>query len=245
MTYPLIIISLLAVGFGAAGCGGKRGSTDTPSSPTPTANRAPLVAAVTVSPAGTAIESVTNFTFSAQGASDPDGDTLRYNWISSDGTAIGSTAPSLSYVYGRSGVFDMRVTVTDPQGLSASAAIAVRVGNVTGVWDINVAAPSNAPTDYVVTLIQSGATMSGTMSPRGSSVVAQMLPGQRLSSPRQAVFGVEGGQAFWTRPFFAFGEDSYFDMTVDESLTTMTGRCASSWTGSACLNTRAVFARRR
>ena len=236
----LLIASLVAM----LGCGrGAGGSATSPTAPTAT-NRAPVVASVGVSPQGTGIESVTNFTFSAQGASDPDGDTLRYSWASSDGTAINSSVSNLTYVYGRSGVFDMRVTVSDPQGLSASANVSVRVGTVTGVWDFSLAAASGYPSGYVVTLVQSGATMTGTMSPVGSSRNANMLPGQRLSSPRGAVFGVESGQAFWSAGFPP-GDDSYFDMTVDESLTSMTGRCVSSWTGFACLNSRPVTARKR
>jgi hypothetical protein len=51
-------------------------------------------------------------------------------------------------------------------------------------------------------------------------------------------------EAFW--PYGNVpGDDSYFVMTVDESLTSMTGRCSSSWSGHACLNTRPVTARKR
>lgn len=243
-TAPAFAAVLFASVALVSGCN-KSAAPTTPSSPTPT-NRAPVLASIVVSPQGMGIESVTSFTFTAQGASDPDGDTLRYSWVSSDGTAITANASSVTYVYGRSGVFDMRITVTDPQGLSATASTPVRIGTVTGVWDFSVAAPSSYPSAYVVNLVQSGATLTGTISPQGSTRTGRIVSSSvnRLTSPRAAIFGVESGQAFWSVPAFP-GDDSYFDMTVDDSLTSMTGRCAAAWTGFGCLNTRPVTARKR
>ena len=111
-------------------------NSDSHSDSPPTANRPPAMTGVSVSPQGMGIEQTTNFTFIAQGVSDPDGDALTYSWTSSDGDTINSNASTASHVYRRSGGFDMRLTVTDPKGLSASAVVSVSVGTVTGVWDI-------------------------------------------------------------------------------------------------------------
>jgi len=229
-------MKLLLVGLGIAtaatlvvDCGGSGGTT---TAATPTANHPPVITSVSVSPTGTGMESVTNFAFTAQGASDPDGDALTYAWTSSDGTAIGAKGPSMTYVYGRSGAFDMRVTVTDPKGLSASAAVSVRVGNLTGVWDVscNIIPGTDAgllpsfPSQFVVSMTQIGTSLNGTMSAAGRSM-SFTYPG--TITDRAVSFGFESPDIVWARTpdgrQASAWPDFYFGLTVDDTLTTMAG----------------------
>jgi hypothetical protein len=168
------------------------------------------------------IEQTTNFTFIAQGVSDPDGDTLTYSWTSSDLDTTSSSASTVSRVYGRSGRFDMRLTVTDPKGLSASAVASVTVGTVSGVWDITCVRSANYPEikwplKWVATLKQTGQVITGDMS-AGRWGRRFTYPGN-TRDPRHVSFGTESGDtAVW-------GDmtDFYWGMTVDDTLTSMTG----------------------
>jgi surface antigen len=201
---------------------------------TPTANRPPVVTGVSVSPQGMGIESATIFTFTAQGVSDPDGDTLTYSWVSSDGSTVISNTQAAAQAYTRTGTFDMRVTVTDPKGLSASAVVSVTVGNVTGVWDITCARSAmypeiNWPIQWVATLVQTGQVITGNMSAAGRQRNFT-FPGS-VTNPRSVAFGTESGDtAGW-------GDmtDFYWHMTVNDTLTSMTGSgsvyCTSSSSG--------------
>ena len=145
--------------------------SDSDSIPTPPANRPPVMTGVSVSPQGMGIEQTTNFTFIAQGVSDPDGDTLTYSWTSSDGDTISSNASTASHVYRRSGGFDMRLTVTDPKGLSASAVVPVNVGTSPGsgtspAFDLPIP-EIKWPTKWVATLKQAGQVITGDMEAAG------------------------------------------------------------------------------
>mgnify|MGYP000238077676 CR=1 FL=1 len=148
------VVAVLLVALGTiAGCGG---DSSTPTAPSPTS---PTITGVAVSPSGVGIESATPFTFTVQGVSDPDGEST-YVWTSTDGQTVPSTTGTVaSFIYERSGVFEMRVTVTNSQGVSASAAKAVTITNLTGVWDLNCVNPNTyypyMPSLFVVTLAQS------------------------------------------------------------------------------------------
>jgi PKD domain-containing protein len=201
-------------------------------------NRPPVITGVTVSPLGIGVQSATNFTFAGQGVSDPDGDPLTYAWTSSDGTAITFSGPTAAHVFGVSGTFDVRVTVTDSKGLSAAAVVSVKVGSLTGVWDVSCN-PHPAyvdelypafPKQFVVTLTQTGTSLTGTMSGAGHSAVFPS-PGagaaDTVSNPRKVNLGVEGRYNVW-----APGDgDNYFHLAADDTLTSMSGSgqyCISS-----------------
>lgn len=232
--YTLTFAAVLTL-LGTIACGGSDNSTTNPTpTPTPTGNRPPVIAGVSASPQGMGIERTTNFTFIAQGASDPDGDTLTYSWTSSDGDTISSTASAASHVYGRSGAFDMRVTVADPKGLSASAVVSVRVGTVTGVWDITCARSSASPEirwplQWVATLTQTGQVITGNMSANGRQRNFT-FPGS-TRDPRGVSFGTES----FDTSGWGDATDFYWNMTVDGTLTSMTASgnyyCTSASTG--------------
>ncbi len=116
----------------------------------------------------------------------------------------------------------MRLTVTDQKGLSASAVVSVKVGTVTGVWDITCvrsdkALKSNGRLKWVATLKQTGEVITGEMSAAGRGR-RFTYPGD-TGNPRYVSFGTESAEtAVW-------GDmtDFYWRMTLDDTLTTMTG----------------------
>ena len=229
----LVAVLLVALGT-IAGCGG---DSSTPTAPSPTS---PTITGVAVSPSGVGIESATPFTFTVQGVSDPDGEAT-YLWTSTDGQTVPSTTGTVaSFIYERSGVFEMRVTVTNSQGVSASAAKAVTITNLTGVWDLNCVNPNTyypyMPSLFVVTLAQSnnhaptytgdsGTQLSGSIS--GSGWTRDLRVGRAYSddlnpsryAPRTFNFGVESPQNPWAQ----YAEDMYFTLALNETGTSATG----------------------
>lgn len=212
-------------------------SGGSPASPGPGSNRAPVIASVFVSPSGTGLQSATLFAFSGQGISDPDGDALTYSWTSTDGAAIASTTPTASRVFPRSGSFDMRLTVTDSKGLAASAATTVAVGNLTGTWDVTCDNhPAGFPSQFVVSMTQNGATLSGNITGGGLSqdfpAPVTVSTADGVSDPKKAVFGVEASFNVWA----SRDGDFYFHLTADDALNSMSG--SSQYCGSASARRR-------
>ncbi|MEV0895177.1 PQQ-dependent sugar dehydrogenase [Actinoplanes sp. NPDC049802] len=65
--------------------------------------------------------------FSSAGSTDPDGGALTYRWDFGDGGS--STAAGPSHTFTGDGVFDVRLTVTDPQGATGTDSVQIGVGN--------------------------------------------------------------------------------------------------------------------
>ena len=223
---PVVALSLSAVVF--CGCSGE----PAPTAPGP--NGAPRIGGLTAAPSGTGIQSTTIFTFTGQGISDPEGDALTYSWTSSDGAAIVSSTQAASHVYARSGSFEMRLTVTDSKGLSASAVVAVPVGTVTGTWDITCNNhPPSFPSQFVATMTQSGSGLFGTIAGAGRSQTFPAPPNvsgvNEVRDPREVNFGIEGFYNPWDE------SDFYFHLTADATLTAMTGpvNIAGRWPPAA------------
>lgn len=91
-------------------------------------NTAPPTAAINgpfLSDEGSAVS------LSGAGSSDPDGDALSYAWTFGDGaSASGATA---SHTWAQNGVYPVRLTVTDPLGLTSTAMTTATVSNVAPV----------------------------------------------------------------------------------------------------------------
>jgi PKD repeat protein len=219
--------------LGSAACGGNSTASTTTTTAPAGSNRAPVVASLSVSPSGMGLQSATLFTFTSQGVSDPDGDALTYAWASTDGATIASGSQSATHAYARSGAFEMRLTVTDARGLSTTVATTVNVGNLSGIWDVTCGDrhPASFPSQFVVSLTQSDAMLSGNISGGGQSQAFPAPPtasdASRVSDPKQVTFGVETAFNVWA----GRDGDFYFHMTADETLTTMTG--SSQYCGSA------------
>jgi hypothetical protein len=182
------------------------------------------------------VDSATIFTFTAQGVSDPDGDSLTYSWSSSDGAPAVSATAALAHVFMRSGTFDVKVTVTDSKGLSTSMSASVTIGTLAGTWDVTCDhafypfAPQ-FPTRFVVSITQSGSSLFGTITGGGLSQTFPAPPSltatNAASDPKRASFGVETFYNKWAPN----DGDFYFGLTANDTLTSMTGKgqyCSSS-----------------
>ncbi len=151
-------------------------------------NAAPSIGSVTVDPPS-GLQGATDISFSATGVSDPDRDTLTYNWEFGDGaTATGVTA---THKYATAGTFSATLNVSDGKH-TVSARGSVGIVSLTGTWRGN-----NAP--YTVTITHAGSvvtvvwddvsgglsrrwTGSGSVTaPRNMSVV--LTPALNASSP--------------------------------------------------------------
>jgi glucose/arabinose dehydrogenase len=65
--------------------------------------------------------------FSSAGSADPEGGALSYAWVFGDGTT--STAANPAHTYAANGTYNVKLTVTDPQGLVGTASLQIGVGN--------------------------------------------------------------------------------------------------------------------
>ena len=88
-------------------------------------NRTPVAVATATPTFGAAPLAVS---FKGSGSSDPDGDSLTYEWDFGDGTAK-STAKDPAHTYTKGGDFDARLKVTDSKNASATATVRISVNN--------------------------------------------------------------------------------------------------------------------
>jgi len=121
----------VALALGACGGSSSPASPTTPStiSTATPSNRSPSVNA-SVSPSF-GIATLSNFTFTAIG-SDPDEDTLSYQWSFSDGSS--GSGSQVSRIYLSEGNYSETVRVTDGRGGTAEASVNVTVASLTGRW---------------------------------------------------------------------------------------------------------------
>ncbi len=73
------------------------------------------------------VETLVPVWLSGVASSDPDGEILVYSWDFGDATQ--ATGPQVSHIYYRSGVYQVRLTVTDDSGATSSAIVNVTVTN--------------------------------------------------------------------------------------------------------------------
>ena len=71
--------------------------------------------------------------FSSSGSQDPDGSIAAYSWDFGDGSLLASEA-NPSHVYTEPGSYIAMLTVTDDQGLTASAQVDIRARRWKGGW---------------------------------------------------------------------------------------------------------------
>ncbi len=119
-------------------------------------NDPPVAGSVSVSPSGPGLEDLTSFSFTASGASDPDGDPLTFTWDFGDGQA--SSGQSTNHVYSRAGSYNVSVTVSDGEE-SASATGSVTVKSMDGRWTGRL--NDGSPLRMTWNLTQSGTSISG------------------------------------------------------------------------------------
>jgi glucose/arabinose dehydrogenase/PKD repeat protein len=90
-----------------------------------TTNRAPVVTATATPVSGAPPLAVH---FDGSGTTDPDGDTLAYDWDFDDGSPHAATA-IVNHTYSGPGRFDALLTVHDSRGASAVSTVTINVGN--------------------------------------------------------------------------------------------------------------------
>ncbi|HSC50099.1 MAG TPA: PQQ-dependent sugar dehydrogenase [Gaiellaceae bacterium] len=93
-----------------------------------TAANQPPTAVVTANPTNGPTPLTVNF--DGSGSSDPEGKPLTYSWdLNGDGTFGDATGPTASYSYTTAGVYHPSLRVTDDQGATDTASVAVTAGN--------------------------------------------------------------------------------------------------------------------
>jgi PKD repeat protein len=170
-------VAAIVVGAIALAGGGDEGAD--------AANTAPAAGSISVAPSGQSLAGVTNFSFTAQGASDADGQTLTYSWNFGDGAT--GTGQTTSHVYGTGGTFTVALSVSDGSA-SDDTTTSVEVGDVNATW-LNRFTVAGFPEGVMrkVRFTQSGAQLSGTYR-------TNIIPGRtgtatgRLTSPRDIEF---------------------------------------------------------
>ena len=140
-------------------------------------NHAPSAATVTASPTGTGITAVTNISFAAQGATDPDGDGVTLTWNFGDGAS--ATGANVSHIFAGVGSFNVSVTASDGKAEAKSADVPVTIRNVSGNWTGTV----NGIT-RTWTFAQAGASASGSYTRTAAGVVTPGTVTATMTSSR-------------------------------------------------------------
>jgi PKD repeat protein len=204
-------------------------------------NSAPSAGTAAVSPGGTGMAGVTNFSFTSAGASDPDGDPLTFDWDFGDNTTHGSGATA-SHVYLAPGTFSVKLTVSDNQQHSVSPAnVSVTVArSLAGTWTGPV--DPGFASNVSITLAQNGTTLTGTMTLAGGGAVGTVnLTGTSTGTTYPCTV------AFTTSPFtvqnltgtFTIG----FSGNTDATGTTIVGTMTDSSTAQGPRTAAATFRR--
>jgi PKD repeat protein len=170
-------------------------STPTSSQPPGPAPTTPVVSSVAVSPDAIGLQGATVFTFSAQGASDPSGGTLNYSYDFGDGAT--SPANPATHTYSSAGTFNVRLTVTNSRGTSATATTSVTVKNLTGRWVGTMTCPPArcgvlVQLPITITATQVGNTITGTsqqVAPGATAPESCTFSNGIVRDPRYAYFG--------------------------------------------------------
>jgi hypothetical protein len=138
-------------------------------------NEPPTAGSVSITPS-TGLQAAQSFAISAQGASDPDGDTLSYNWDLGDGTT--ATGQSVSHVYNNAGNFTATVTVSDDKE-QATASGTATVRGMAGNWRGTISLEGFS-FDFSMNLNQSGTSVTGSYS---DDFFTGSVTSGRVSSP--------------------------------------------------------------
>lgn len=130
-------------------------------------NSPPTAGNVTVSPTGTGMAGITNFSFTASGASDPDNDPLTFSWNFGDGAS--GSGSSTSHVFTGAGTNSVSLTVSDGKHTVTAPGATVTVGrSMAGAWTGGVEPGFNDP--FTLTLTQSGTTIGGSETFSGGTI---------------------------------------------------------------------------
>ncbi len=203
-TWLLVGGGVVAAGVGVAVLAGKK---STP------VNRAPSPGAISVTPTFTGISSATEFTFTDNGANDPDGDPLTYAWNFGDGS--NGTGQSVKHTYPSTGSFTVSASVSDGKATATAPAPAAPVAVVT----LNGTTWRNTQNNIVRTWImqQAGASLSGSYTSTFCQGGAGTLNGT-VSNPRNVHV---------TAAIAACGNSFDFDGVADDAVNNLIGHDGS------------------
>jgi C1A family cysteine protease len=87
-------------------------------------------------------------TFNASLSYDPDGTIVSYEWEFGDGNSVTTAFPVVQHTYASSGIYFVSLTVTDDDGLTASASRQIMVISSTPEIHVNINAPSQIPINH-------------------------------------------------------------------------------------------------
>ncbi|HYF47819.1 MAG TPA: PKD domain-containing protein, partial [Planctomycetota bacterium] len=93
-------------------------------------NQAPVIQSMTANPTSVLENEAVAFSAAAY---DPEGEGITYSWDMGDGTSA-QAASGFSYAYSTPGTYTVRLTVTDPQGATASQTINITVTSAAPIW---------------------------------------------------------------------------------------------------------------
>ena len=126
-------------------------------------NKRPTPGAIAVSPTGTGMAGMTNFTFSAQGANDENGDSLSYDWNFGDG-ATGS-GQSVTHIYSAVGSYTARVTVSDGKTSASPPGVTIVVASsfAAPAWTGGIEPGFQQPFSVTPTVTPGQSTFGGTV----------------------------------------------------------------------------------
>jgi len=173
----------------------------------------PVAGTISVSPTGLGLAGVTNFTFTSQGASDPENAALTYTWNFGDG-ATGSGATS-AHVYNSAGTFNATLTVSDGAHQVTAAGHEVTTGDVNGTW-VNFDPAVGGARIRRVSFQRSGAQLSGTYRTNLAPGHTGSVNGS-MTSPNNLVFEAKLQDDLGQQVGFDF------EGTFDSTLTSFTG----------------------
>jgi len=120
--------------------------------------------------------------FTGSASSDPDGDALTYAWSFGDGADGQATGAEAAFTYAKAGRYQAQLTVTDAEGLTATAVRDVLVGN--DVPDVSIAITGNRtffwddqPFDYAVAVTdtEDGSLADGGIAPEQVTLTIDYL----------------------------------------------------------------------
>ncbi len=109
----------------------------TTTTPPTTTNRPPVGGSISASPLRGFVFD-TEFRFTANGVSDPDGDNITYLWEYGDGSLNPPSARSVTKVYSQARAFTVRLSVNDgrsPNRFVDSVTVTVDPDDLPGLWD--------------------------------------------------------------------------------------------------------------
>jgi hypothetical protein len=186
-------------------------------------NDPPTPGTISVAPSGTGMAGITQFTFTSQGASDPDGDSLSKSWTFSDGGS--GTGDSVTHTFNNQGAATANLSIDDGHSHKVSAPQqSITIGPpVSGTWAGG--SESTFGCTLATPFTQSGATISGSVTLSGACTGTIPLASSTISGTTHPT------NVTWTTQVFSFTTSQgtaanltwRFSGSTDSTGATMTG----------------------